>query len=157
MLTETQFARLERRMLAATCDGVLISACCLAMYLAGSLYWLRNLGLVLLVTLAAVECLTGVSPGKWLWGWNVSVEGQRWPRLRLMLRGLARYLPVALFVFALFGTQHFGLRLTLLGIVGMLATVFISQSYVSVIRRERTTFDLIAGTRLQASSERTTA
>lgn len=155
MLNETQFARLERRMMAASCDAVAVSACCLAMYLAGDQGWIWNAGLVVLVTLCGIECLTGVSPGKWLWGWSVSVEGERWPRLRLVLRGLARYLPVALFVFAIFGTQHFGVRLALLGVVGMLATVFFSQSYVSVIRRERTTFDLIAGTRLQAASERT--
>ncbi len=157
MLSQSQFARLERRMMAATCDGVVVSACCLAMYLAGGQNWIWNAGLVLLVSLCGVECLTGISPGKWLWGWSVSVEGEHWPRLRLMLRGLARYLPVAVFVFALFGTQQFGLRLALLGIVGMLATVFVSQSYLSVIRRERTTFDLIAGTHLQAPSERTPA
>jgi hypothetical protein len=157
MLDESQFARLERRMMAVTCDAVAVGVCCLAMYLAGSLHWLWNAGLVALVVLAGVECFTGISPGKWLLGWSVCIEGERWPRLRLALRGLTRYLPVAVFVFAIFGMRHFGTRLALFAIVGMLATVYFSQSYLAVMRRERTFFDLVAGTRLQASSEGTPA
>lgn len=142
---------LERRLYAAGVDVVLVGVCCGAMFLSfnpvfGSPHpWFWRPAAIMLGLIAAVELLSGITPGKGLAGLTVRGRGGRRPVLwALVARGLVRWAPVALFLVSL-STD----RTTWIFVVEVLIVLvgcYLTICYISLWRRGSTVFDAIAGT-----------
>ena len=150
---------LGRRLVAATVDVAVVGAACLGLFYSFNPFsaarhpevWVP-LAAVLAVV-AAVEILTGVTPGKWLTRLVVREPDGNNPALwRLALRGMVRLLPVGVFLPGLFTTDSF----TVMAVWGLdftLVSCYVSACYIATMRTGRTLFDHVAGTVLVRSDQ----
>jgi hypothetical protein len=141
-----------RRLVAATVDVAVVGACCLGLLhsfnpLAHDRHpevWVPSA--VVLAVVAAVEILTGVTPGKLLTGLAVRCpDGSRPALWRLAARGAVRLLPVGVFLLGLLTTDPF----TVLAVWGFnftLVSCYVAGNYIPMMRTGRTLFDHIVGT-----------
>jgi uncharacterized RDD family membrane protein YckC len=143
---------LTRRVYAAGIDIAIVGLCCGALFLSfnpvfGSPYpriW--RPAAIVLALFAVVEIVTGITPGKWLTGLALRTrDGQRPPLWWLVLRGIARLLPVGMFLLTLRISDRMTWML-LLQILIVLIGCYLTICYMTLWRRGSTMFDAIAGT-----------
>ena len=143
---------LERRMYAAGIDVALVGLCCGALFLSfnpvfGSPHpWLWRPAAVVLAVVALVEIVTGVTPGKWMTGLSLRTrDGRRPPIWSLMLRGVVRLAPVAVFLLSLRAADQMAWMLVLQVLIVVIGS-YLTVCYMTLWRRGGTMFDVLAGT-----------
>lgn len=143
---------LERRLWAAGIDMVVVVICCAALMQSfnplssGTHPWLWIPAAVVLSLSAATELLTGISPGKWLFGLAVRAkDGRPAPLARLMLRGFIRLLPVIVFLLSL-APNDLDAHMVLAAAALAIALCYFPACYIMLMRKAATPFDGIAGT-----------
>jgi uncharacterized RDD family membrane protein YckC len=146
---------LDRRLLAAEIDIVTLGLLSLGLvWFAGPLsptpdpLWKPFA--VAMGAICAVELFTGHTPGKWYVRVRVRRrDGGPAARTAIVLRGLARLAPVAVFAISL-NVRRSPLDVAILFAAFTLACCYVSLCYVMFMRVGLTLFDAVAGTRLMA-------
>ncbi|HEV7300358.1 MAG TPA: RDD family protein [Tepidisphaeraceae bacterium] len=146
-------ALLGPRLHAAEVDVLVTGLLCLGLLAtAGPLtetpHWAWKPAAAVLGALSLLELLTGITPGKWLYGLTLrNPGGMPARRPALLVRGLVRQAPLAIFVGSLFIRQS-PLNVTILFLSFVIACCYVSGCYILFMRIGQTLFDAVAGTRL---------
>lgn len=158
MFNDDEYQWLERRLSASGVDMLFYAVCCGALFycfnalsrVGDPRIWIPAAALLGLAS--ALELFAGLTPGKWLFGWSVRLpDGGRPPLWRLMLRGVLKLLPIAIFLASL-RTSDPGLQSTLIAIAGTVAMCYFPAYYITLVRRRQNVFDILAGTAVLGAS-----